>query len=362
MTSLADTVSPGSIDSTAAMPGLRAVRIWLFAIAGLVLAMVVVGGATRLTGSGLSITEWQPILGALPPLSEAAWQDAFEKYRHIPQYELVNRGMSLDAFKGIYRWEWSHRFLGRAIGFVFAIPFAYFLFRRAIPKAFVLPVFALFALGGIQGKLGWFMVQSGLIERVDAVSPYRLTAHLALATLIAAFAFWLGLSIRSRAEKTAAAEAPGIASPARIWAMVLCAAVYVQILAGGFVAGLKAGHASNTWPLMNGAFVPAGLHVYSPWYVNLFENPLTAQFVHRIIAYLIAIFAAVFAAVLWRSPRLQAPAAAVGLVLLLQIVLGISTVVYDVPLALALAHQANAIVLLAVALWTLRRATPVRAL
>jgi cytochrome c oxidase assembly protein subunit 15 len=360
MTSLADTAPSGLAGSPAATPGLRAVRIWLFVIASLVLAMVVVGGATRLTGSGLSITEWKPILGAIPPLSEAAWQDAFEKYRQIPQYDLVNRGMSLEAFKGIYWWEWSHRFLGRAIGFVFAIPFAYFLFRRAIPKAFILPTVALFLLGGAQGGLGWFMVMSGLIDRVDAVSPYRLTAHLALATLIAAFAFWLGLSIRDKAAATA--QTSRLAPSARIWAIVLCAAVYVQILAGGFVAGLKAGHASNTWPLMNGAFVPAGLDVYSPWYMNLFENPLTAQFVHRIVAYLIAIYAAAFAAVLWRSPSLRAPAAAIGLVLLLQIVLGIATIVYDVPLLLAVTHQGNAIVLFGVTLWALRRATPLRVL
>ncbi len=362
MTSLADTVSPGSIGSATAMPGLRAVRIWLFAIAGLVLAMVVVGGATRLTGSGLSITEWQPILGAIPPLSETAWQDAFERYRHIPQYELVNQGMSLEAFKGIYWWEWSHRFLGRAIGFVFAIPFAYFLFRRTIPKAFILPIVALPVLGGLQAGLGWFMVHErarrarGRGEPLPADGTSRAChSHRRICLLARAFD-------PQQAEKTAAAPDLSLASSARIWAIVLCAAVYAQILAGGFVAGLKAGHASNTWPLMNGAFVPAGLDVYSPWYLNLFENPLTAQFVHRIIAYLIAIFAAVFAAVLWRSPSLRAPAAAAGLVLLLQIVLGIATVVYDVPLRLALAHQGNAIVLLAVALWALRRATPVRAL
>ena len=299
MTSLADTASSGLSRNSARAAQLPAVRIWLLAVAALVLAMVVVGGATRLTGSGLSITEWKPILGALPPMSEAAWQDAFEKYKQIPQYEAVNKGFSLEGFKAIFWWEWSHRLLGRLVGFVFLLPFAYFLLRRAIPKPFISKVFALFVLGGAQGALGWFMVSSGLVgsDRI-AVSQYRLAAHLALATVIAAYAFWLALTIREEGQEEAAAPA---ASPsARLAAIILGGLVYLQIIAGAFVAGLKGGYASNTWPLMNGEIVPAGMDQYSPLWMNLFENPLTAQFVHRLIAYFIALYAVIFALAVWR--------------------------------------------------------------
>ncbi len=353
MTSLAS-ASPGLSRNSALTAGLPAVRIWLFAVAGLVLAMVVVGGATRLTGSGLSITEWQPILGAIPPLSEAAWQEAFEKYRHIPQYELVNKGISLEGFKGIYWWEWSHRLLGRLTGFVFLLPFVYFLARRAIPKPFIPKVAALFVLGGAQGALGWFMVMSGLSERVS-VSQYRLAAHLALATAIAAYAFWLALTIRN--EQTEAEAAPAASPSAKLAALILAGLVYVQIVAGAFVAGLHAGLASNTWPLMNGETVPPGMDYYSPLYMNLFENPLTAQFAHRLLAYLIAIYAGALALAIWRWPALRLPSAAMGAAILVQIALGVATVVWEVPFGFALTHQANAILLLALALWTIRRAS-----
>ncbi len=329
-------------------------KIWLFAVAAFVFAMVIVGGATRLTGSGLSITEWQPILGAIPPLNEAAWQEAFEKYRHIPQYELVNKGIGLEGFKAIYWWEWSHRLLGRLTGFVFLLPFVYFLVRRAIPKPFILNVAALFVLGGAQGALGWFMVMSGLSDRVS-VSQYRLAAHLALATAIAAYAFWLALTIRDERPE---AEAASTASPsAKLAALTLASLVYVQIIAGAFVAGLKAGYASNTWPLMNGEIIPPGMDYYSPLYMNLFENPLTAQFVHRLLAYFIAIYAGVFALAIWRWPALRLPSAAMGAAILVQIALGVATVVWEVPFRFALAHQANAMILLALALWTARRAS-----
>ncbi len=355
MTSLTDTASAGLSRNSATAAQLPAVRIWLLVIAAFVLAMVVVGGATRLTGSGLSITEWKPILGALPPMSEAAWQDAFEKYKQIPQYEAVNKGFSLESFKAIFWWEWSHRLLGRLVGFVFLLPFAYFLLRRAIPRPFIPKVAALFVLGGAQGALGWFMVASGLAgsDRI-AVSQYRLAAHLALATVIAAYAFWLALTIREEGQDKAAASA---ASPsARLAAIVLGGLVYLQIIAGAFVAGLKGGYASNTWPLMNGEIVPAGMDQYSPLWMNLFENPLTAQFVHRLIAYFIAIYAVAFALAVWRRPALRGPAIAVILATLVQIALGVATIVYDMPLGFALAHQANAMLVLAASLWAVQRA------
>jgi cytochrome c oxidase assembly protein subunit 15 len=356
--------SPANIASTdlarrrTAAPGLAAVQIWLFTVAAFVLAMVIVGGATRLTGSGLSITEWRPIIGIIPPLSEAAWQDAFEKYRQIPEYQLVNKGMSLEGFKAIFWWEWAHRLLGQLIGFVFLLPFVYFLLYRAIPKPYIPRVAALFILGGAQGALGWFMVKSGLSDRVD-VSQYRLAAHLALAVAIAGYAFWLGLSIRDEAFTVQPANAGTRFQGAKRGALLLFGLVYLQIVAGAFVAGLKAGHASNTWPLMDGEIIPPGLDVYTPWYLNLFENPLAAQFAHRMLGYLILTFAAAFGLLIWHRHRLRAPAAALGLALLIQIALGVATIFFGVPLGLALAHQANAMVVLALSLWALHRATAV---
>ncbi len=356
MTSLANTAANDRATTRRGAARILPVRIWLFTLAALVFAMVVAGGATRLTGSGLSITEWRPILGAVPPMSEGVWEEAFAKYRQIPQYRLANPGMSLDAFKAIYWWEWAHRLLGRVIGAVFLIPFAFFLARGAIPRRFVAPVAALFALGAAQGALGWFMVKSGLADRVD-VSQYRLAAHLALAVAIGGFAFWLGLAMRGPEETERANCSP--ASPAiRLGAGVLAALVYLQIIAGAFVAGLHGGLASNTWPLMNGELVPPGLDAFSPWPLNLFENPLAAQFAHRALAYAIAIFAALFAAAAWRSARARAirlPLLALNAAVLAQIALGVATIILGVPLGLALAHQANAMLVFALALWTLRR-------
>jgi heme a synthase len=352
MTSLAKTAACDNAKSAPVAARLLKVRAWLFIVATLVFAMVIVGGATRLTGSGLSITEWQPILGAVPPMSDAAWRDAFEKYKQIPQYRHVNAGMSLDAFKAIYWWEWTHRVLGRLIGFAFLIPFAIFLARGAIPRRFVAPVAALFILGAAQGALGWFMVMSGLSERVS-VSQYRLAAHLALAVAIGGYAFWLGLSMDAPSGAGAARSSPAV----KIGAGLLAGLLYLQIVAGAFVAGLHGGLASNTWPLMNGEILPPGLDALSPWWLNLFENPLAAQFAHRALAYAIAIFAAALALALWRPARaLRLPLLAFNAAILAQIAIGVATVVYGVPLGIALAHQANAILVFALALWTLRRA------
>ncbi len=361
MTSLADIAARGQEIESRAGASLLPVRIWLFAVAALVFVMIVVGGATRLTGSGLSITEWRPILGVIPPMSGGAWAAAFEKYRQIPQYIHVNPGMSLDAFKAIYWWEWTHRLLGRLIGAVFLIPFAIFLARGAIPQRFRAPVAALFVLGAAQGALGWFMVKSGLSDRVE-VSQYRLAAHLALAVAIGGFAFWLGLAMRAPSPADANARRAPPAAP--IGAGALAALVYLQTIAGAFVAGLHGGLASNTWPLMNGALVPPGLDALSPWWLNLFENPLMAQFAHRALAYAIAIYGALFAAAAWRSARasaLRLPLLAVNAAILAQIALGILTILQGAPPGLALAHQANAMLVFALALWTLRRAAAARA-
>jgi len=325
-------------------------RLWLFAIAWLVFLMVSVGGATRLTGSGLSITEWQPIVGIVPPLSHADWLDAFAKYQQIPQYHHVNRGMSLDAFKAIFWWEWAHRFLGRFIGVAFFVPFLGFLAMGQMPRALLGRLAGLFVLGGLQGAIGWYMVSSGLAERID-VSQYRLALHLGLAILIFGALIWVALSV-DEAPRADAAERPDHAFAA---AAVLLL-VFVQVVLGAFVAGLKAGASYNTWPLMDGRIVPDGLGAMQPWYLNLFENALTVQFNHRLVAY------ALLLATLWhvwtvtsstRDPRIRLTAAALAVGVFAQAALGIATLLAQVPLALGLAHQAGACAVFGLAVWHL---------
>jgi cytochrome c oxidase assembly protein subunit 15 len=318
------------------------VRAWLFAVAGLVVVMVVVGGATRLTDSGLSITEWQPILGAVPPLTDGDWQAAFAKYREIPEYELVNKGMSIEAFKFIYWWEWSHRFLGRVVGVAFALPFAVFWIMGRLRPGLAPKLLGVLALGGLQGAIGWFMVKSGLVDRVD-VSHYRLALHLGLALLIFALLLWLAFGLS--AWPAAARLSQDLASRARTLAGVVVALVFVQILLGALVAGLKAGLAYNTWPLMDGALVPDGIGALTPWYLNIFENATTVQLEHRLGAYVVT------GLVLWQAWNLRrhaggqpisTSALALAAVVLVQVMLGIATLLAAVTLPLALAHQAGA--------------------
>ena len=325
-------------------------RVWLFAVAALVFLMVSVGGATRLTGSGLSITEWQPIMGALPPLSQADWLDAFAKYRQIPQYHHVNRGMSLEAFKLIFWWEWTHRFLGRLIGVAFLVPFLYFLAAGQIPRGLVGRLVGLFALGALQGVVGWYMVRSGLADRLD-VSQYRLALHLGLAILVFGALIWVALSLDEAPDRPAAARPAGARTAAAIVLLVL-----VQIVLGAFVAGLKAGAGYNTWPLMDGRLVPHGLGAMQPWYLNLFENALAVQFNHRLVAY------ALLLATLWHAwrigrsapdPRARTSAAVLVAAVLAQAALGIWTLLAQVPLALGLAHQAGAAAVFGLAVWHL---------
>lgn len=312
---------------------LKPVRIWLYVMALMVLAMVVVGGLTRLTESGLSITEWKPITGIIPPLSEAEWQHEFELYQQIPQYQVLNQGMTLDEFKFIFFWEWFHRALGRVIGLVFAVPFLVFLVQRRFTWNLAAPLAGLFVLGGFQGALGWWMVTSGLTT-LTSVSQYRLAAHLTAALLLFMALVWVARRLTPNR---------GIANPAdRPAALILLLLVILQIAAGAFVAGLDAGMGYNTWPLMDGALVPNGLGVMEPWWRNLFENALTVQFIHRTIAYVIVLYAG--ALWIWRRgqggwlPR-------IALLVVLQVVLGIGTLVMQVPLSLALGHQALAFML-----------------
>jgi heme a synthase len=321
---------------TTAMPYVRA---WLLGVAALIFCMVIVGGATRLTDSGLSITEWKPLLGAIPPMTEAHWLEAFQKYQQIPEYQQINKGMTLQQFEFIYWWEWSHRFLGRVIGLAFFLPFAYFAVTGALNRATALRCGVLFILGGLQGALGWYMVASGLVDRVD-VSQYRLAAHLSLATFIYGAILWVafGLGLRRHAPETG-----------RQWlALAIAALVLLQIAAGGFVAGLDAGFGYNTWPLIDGALVPKGLFAADPWWRNAFENALAVQFNHRMLAYVIFILVAFQAVVARSQASLVLLAGVLG-----QIALGVWTLLWVVPLWLGLAHQAGALIVFAAAIWNL---------
>ena len=319
------------------------VRRWLYGVLAMLLALVVVGGATRLTDSGLSITEWEPIHGAIPPLNLAEWEAELEKYRQIPEYQLINRGMSLDEFKVIYWWEWGHRFLARAIGLAFALPLAFFLVTGRIERQLRLPLVGLLALGGLQGLIGWWMVASGLTERTD-VSQYRLAAHLAMASLIVAGIAWVARGLRPSAM-------PG-GSALNLSAGLLAGAVLIQIYLGALVAGMDAGLVYNTWPLMDGAVVPAGLLAADPWWINGFENAKAVQFIDCSFAYV------VLALAIWhavRSWRFGDAARAWGIALLAlvgwQAVIGITTLLLAVPIGWALLHQLTALVLLAVSVW-----------
>lgn len=323
----------------------NAVRLWLLTIVALVLAMITVGGATRLTDSGLSITEWQPLLGAIPPLSEAHWLEAFAKYKEIPEYHLVNQGMSLEDFKVIYWWEWSHRFLGRIIGLAFAIPLIVFWLKRALRPELTKKLAGVLALGAVQGGIGWFMVKSGLVDRVD-VSQYRLALHLTVAFLILALVVWLAFDLGK----------PDLAAPrptdiARRSGVALLTLTMLQVVLGAFVAGLKAGLIYNTWPAMDGAFLPHDYLAMQPWYVNFFENPAAAQFNHRLVAYAVAALAAVNVWSIFqeaRSSRLAASSIVLMVAVLAQIALGIATLLNAVPLGLGIAHQAAAALLVIV--------------
>ncbi len=316
----------------------RMVAAWLFVCAALTFAIVVVGGITRLTESGLSIVEWQPLAGALPPLSQADWEALFAKYRATPQFDKVFPDMTVDGFKGIFWWEYAHRLLGRVIGLVFLLPYLFFLIKGKLDKPLAWKLAGLFVLGGLQGALGWYMVQSGLVSD-PRVSHFRLTAHLGLALLIFSLEFWLALELlqerKSRTDK---------------FPLIVAGIVYLMILSGGFVAGLRAGHAYNTFPLMNGQLVPAEAFMLDPWWHNFFWNVATVQLVHRAFFWLLLVLIPI---AWWQARRTPARIAAHHLLVMfvLQAALGISTLLLAVPVPLAAAHQAGAVLLLACALW-----------
>ncbi len=331
-----------------------AIRLWLFAVAGLVLAMVLVGGATRLTESGLSITEWQPVVGVVPPLTAAQWQAEFHRYQEIPQYGAIHEGMSLAAFKTIFWWEWTHRLIGRLIGVIFLLPLLWFLWRGWIGRGLRGRLWLIFGLGALQGAVGWWMVASGLVHRIE-VSQYRLATHLVLACIIYIAILWTALRLGESASQPAA-------SRIRISAVGLVLLVLAQIYLGALVAGSRAGYAYNTWPLIDGAFIPDASYLFSlaPGWRNFFENVLTIQFDHRMLAYTLWLCAAWHLVDVLRARA--ARATAVGALALfaavtVQATLGIATLLLVVPLPLALAHQGTAMIVLTIAVIHAEKAT-----
>ena len=325
---------------------LGAVRWWLIVVAALIAVMVLVGGATRLTESGLSIVEWKPVTGMLPPLNEAQWVQAFEGYKAIPQYRELNAGMSLAEFKTIFWWEWSHRLLGRAIGAVYLLPFLYFLWRGALGAELKRRLWMIFALGALQGGVGWWMVASGLAQRTE-VSQYRLATHLMLALIIFASIVW---TLRRMTALPQAAAALRL----KITGVALLGLTFLQLYFGALVAGLRAGRVYNTWPEIDGAFIPSAARLWfeEPWWRNLFDNTLTVQFEHRMTAYALLALAILHAI---DSVRSRAGTAVIGgawslaAAISLQAALGILTLLHQAPIDLALAHQATAIVVLTLA-------------
>jgi cytochrome c oxidase assembly protein subunit 15 len=319
---------------------------WLLAVAALIFLMVIVGGITRLTESGLSITRWEPISGAVPPLNAEEWQAEFEAYRATPEYKEVNRGMTLAEFKDIFFWEYVHRLLGRVIGLAFGLPLLWFAWRRAIPSGYGWPLVGLLALGGLQGAIGWWMVTSGLVDRTD-VSHIRLAVHLMMALLIFAAILWVALDLRRHARGAPKSRMPTIG----IWALSLLA---VQLTFGAYVAGLDAGHAFNSWPKMGDEWFPTGVAWLQPWIANLVDNPVVVQFVHRWFAFAVAAAALLLAGQAGRKGLVLA-AAAVALTVVLQILLGIATLLTGVDLTIAVAHQGMAVLLLASILYAAHR-------
>lgn len=327
---------------TVAMNNDRWVMRWLMLCAAVIFAMILLGGVTRLTDSGLSMVEWQPILGIVPPLSDAAWLEAFAKYQQYPEYQKINLGMSLAEFKVIFWYEYLHRVLGRLIGLLFFIPLVVFAVRRMLRPGLLPQLLLLLVLGGCQGLLGWYMVQSGLVDRPD-VSQYRLTAHLGLAVAIYAYITWLVLGLASR-ERLLSAESPR-------WPLFLVALVYLMILSGGFVAGTDAGLSYPTWPMMGDRFFPPSL--YAEGWVSAFEQVTTIHFNHRMFAYLLVLVVA--AVVVWAlrsaDARVRVAGGVLASALALQVVLGISTLLTHVAIPVAAAHQGGAVLVLTAALF-----------
>ncbi len=341
-----------TVVSARQVPDNRAIRWWLLSIAVLIAIMVLVGGATRLTESGLSIVEWKPVTGTLPPLTQEQWTQAYEAYKTIPQYRELNAGMNLGEFKTIFWWEWSHRLLGRVIGVAYLLPFLWFLWRGVLGADLRRRLWLIFSLGALQGAVGWWMVASGLSQRVE-VSQYRLATHLVLALLIFAAIVW---TLRRLANRPPSAASLRL----KITSVALLVLTFVQLYLGALVAGLRAGKVYNTWPDIDGAFVPSAARLFfeAPWWRNLFDNALTVQFEHRMTAYMLLALAVLHA---FDAVRSRAGTAAIygalwlAAAVTLQATLGVLTLLNQVPISLALAHQAMAIAVLTLAIFQAER-------
>lgn len=330
----------------------RAVGLWLLACCAMVFAMMLIGAITRLTESGLSMVEWRPLIGALPPLSEAEWQRVFDLYRQTSEYRIDNAGMSLDEFKSIFWWEFIHRLWGRAIGLVFALPFFFFLATRRIPVGYTKHLAILLILGGLQGVIGWWMVKSGFVDRSD-VSQYRLAVHLGMAFLILAYLLWLTLGLLWPVPRDQAAAPRGV----RRLGAWCHAVIFFTVLSGALVAGLNAGLLYNDWPLMGGNFIPEDIAALTPGWLNMFENEGTVQFDHRIMAYLtlaVVMLTWVFSRRADLAPRARLSINCLAAMVWVQVGLGISTLILMVPLPLAVLHQAGAATSFCLSIWVMK--------
>ena len=347
MIRITDAMPAAALNAPMSRDANRAMAAWLLLCCALVVTMIVVGGITRLTHSGLSIVEWQPLLGAIPPLSEADWVALFEKYKLTPEYQKVNFGMPLEGFKSIFWWEYLHRLLGRGIGMAFLLPYLWFLARRAVHGATAWKLAGIFVLGGLQGAMGWYMVKSGLVDD-PRVSHFRLTAHLGLAFVILAAMLWVAMDLLS---PRAAVPEPSLRGR-RVLAWHVVGFVALMVLTGGLVAGLRGGHAYNTFPLMNGHVVPPEILQLEPLWKNFFWNIATVQFDHRLFAWLLAFTVPLL---WWQCRAVPQARLATGVllaILALQVTLGISTLLLHVPVALGVAHQGVASLVLCAALWS----------
>ena len=333
-----------TLSRSSAAPAPRAIARWLLSVAALVFIMVVVGGITRLTESGLSITQWKPITGAIPPLTHDQWMEAFRLYQKTPEYQQINKGMSLDDFQFIFFWEWAHRLLGRLIGLAFALPLLWFAWKRAIPAGYGWRLVALLALGGLQGAIGWWMVQSGLSERTD-VSHYRLAVHLLTALFIIGGLIWTALDLRMLAGDRNAQ--PAMLRP---FALMVLVGLFVQLLFGAFTAGLNAGYVANTWPLMNDRLVPDGIERTGSLWETLSSDPYLVHFIHRWWAWGAAILAIMLARKAKRAGQ-RGASFAINASVGTQFILGIATVMSGIALPLAVLHPAVGALVVAAIAW-----------
>ena len=328
----------------------RQIAIWLLACCAVIFAMIILGGVTRLTGSGLSMVQWEPIMGVLPPMNQAEWEETFHLYQQFPEYQVKNFAMSLDEFKSIFWFEYAHRVLGRSIGVIFLLPFLFFLVRGQIQRSLTPKLITMFVLGGLQGLMGWYMVKSGLVDDPH-VSQYRLTAHLGLAIVIYAYMFWVALDLLypniDAKARTANRQLAGVS-------LTITVLIFITALSGGLVAGTRAGFAFNTFPLMDGRLIPVGLFDQSPAWRNFFENIVTVQFDHRVLAMVLLLIIPVFWGVAKNTQqegRIRTGLHLLLAALALQLTLGISTLLLVVPVALAAAHQGGAVILLTASLY-----------